>query len=79
MTEYPLLAGRINDVSKLEIRVFGVSVVGGDFIDPEFKQRFFTQDLKSAGYVVDEHDGRIETKSDLTLPVAWVVKAKGCA
>ena len=73
--EYPLLAGRLRDISKFDIRVFGLSVVGGDFLDDDFKQKFFTGDLKSAGYVVEETRGRLETKQDLTLPVAWVVKA----
>jgi Double-GTPase 1 len=73
--EYPLLAGRLKDISKFDVRVFGLSVVGGDFLDEDFKQKFFMQNLKSAGYVVEEIQGRLETKQDLTLPVAWVVKA----
>lgn len=28
--EYPLLAGRLSDVTRLDIRVLGMSVVGGD-------------------------------------------------
>jgi hypothetical protein len=71
--EYPLLAGRLRDISKFDVRVFGVSVVGGDFVDEEFKQIFFHTDLKSAGFVVQERQGRIEKKQDLTLPVAWIV------
>jgi hypothetical protein len=73
--EYPLLAGRLKDVSKFDVRVFGVSVVGGDFLDENFKQEFFKKNLKSSGYVVEETEGRVDTKQDLTLPVAWVVKA----
>jgi hypothetical protein len=73
--EYPLLAGRLKDISKFDVRVFGVSVVGGDFVDEVFKQRFFAQNLRSSGYVVEEIKGRVERKQDLTLPVAWVVKA----
>lgn len=72
-SEYPLFAGRLSDVQKLDVRVFGVSVVGGDFIDPDFKQRFFEGDLKSHGYVVEEVAGQVTTKADLTVPVAWVV------
>jgi len=74
-TEYPLFAGRLKDMTKFDIRVFGVSVVGGDFLDEDFKKKFFTENLKTAGYIVEESQGRIETKQDLTLPVAWVVKA----
>jgi hypothetical protein len=73
--EYPLLAGRLKDISKFDVRVFGVSVVGGDFLDESFKQEFFKKNLKSSGYVVEEIEGRVNTEQDLTLPVAWVVKA----
>jgi hypothetical protein len=73
--EYPLLAGRLADITRFDIRVFGVSVVGGDFIDETFKQQFLeTADLKTAGYVMQEVDGEVQTKHDLTLPVAWVVQ-----
>lgn len=72
--EYPLFAGRLADVHKLDVRVFGVSVVGGDFIDADFKQRFFEGDLKTHGYVIEEIAGQVTRKSDLTLPVAWVVE-----
>ncbi|MFZ2069132.1 MAG: hypothetical protein WAV27_24450 [Xanthobacteraceae bacterium] len=75
--EYPLLAGRLKDISKFDIRVFGVSVVGGDFVDEDFRQSFFKQELKSAGYVVEEKGEHVERKEDITLPVAWVVKAVG--
>jgi hypothetical protein len=71
--EFPLLVGRLRDISKFDIRVFGVSVVGGDFVDEDFKQKFFNTSLKTAGYVVQERQGRIETNQDLTLPVAWIV------
>jgi hypothetical protein len=72
-TEYPLLAGRLKDISQFDVRVFGVSVVGGDFVDEEFKQRFFTGKLESSGFVVEEMEGVVEKKQDLTRPVAWVV------
>ena len=70
--EYPLLAGRLADISKLNVSVFGVSIVGGDFIDAEFKQRFFDMDMKEAGYVVQEFDREVQKKPDLTIPIAWV-------
>jgi len=73
--EYPLFAGRIADISRFDVRVFGVSVVGGDFAEEAFKQQFFSQGIKCAGYVVEETQGQLETKRDLTLPVAWVVRA----
>ena len=71
-TEFPLLAGRLADMSKLNVQVFGMSIVGGDFIDQDFKQRFLDGELNSFGYVVCEIDGRVQKDFDLTLPVAWV-------
>lgn len=71
--EYPLFAGRIADCISLELRVFGVSVVGGDFADPAFTAQFQEGDINEMGYVaVDGLDGGIE-KHDVTLPVGWVV------
>ena len=36
--EYPLFAGRLDDIELLEVALFGVSAVGGDFEDPVFKE-----------------------------------------
>jgi len=77
--QYPLLAGRLNDISEFDIRVFGVSIVGGDFIDPAFQEEFFRADLKDVGYVDLEENGEVQTKSDVTLPVAWVIRASDCS
>lgn len=74
--EYPLFAGRIADISKLDIRVFGVSVVGGDFVDEAFTRQFFAAELKTAGYIVQEDEGKIQKMHDVTLPVAWVVQGQ---
>jgi hypothetical protein len=76
--QYPLLAGRLNDISEFDIRVFGVSIVGGDFIDTVFQEEFFKADLKDVGYVELEADGEVQTKLDVTLPVAWVIRSSDC-
>jgi hypothetical protein len=74
-SEYPLFAGKLEDVTTLEIKVFGVSVVGGDLgADPEFRQKFFEADLDAAGYVVEEVDGVVRQEHDLTLPIAWLAE-----
>jgi len=74
-SEYPLFAGKLEDVSTLEVKVFGVSVVGGDLgADPEFRQKFFEADLDAAGYVVEEVDGVVREEHDLTLPIAWLAE-----
>jgi hypothetical protein len=72
--EFPLFAGRLSDCSSLEVRVFGVSVVGGDFEDEKFAEEFHESDINEMGYVVvGDLDKGVETVHDVTLPVAWVV------
>lgn len=72
-SEYPLFAGRLKDVTALEVRVFGVSVVGGDLqADPDFRQKFFESDMDTVGYVVEEIDGVVGAEPDLTMPIAWL-------
>jgi hypothetical protein len=74
--EYPLFAGRLRDIDKLDIDIFGVSVVGGDLdVDEEFRKRFFEAELKSAGYVVTYLAEKPTEVFDITLPVAWLVAA----
>lgn len=70
--EYPLFAGRLMDCVSLDVRCFGVSVVGGDFSDDAFKAEFFEADVDEMGFVAFEKDG-MHKETDLTLPVAWVV------
>ena len=74
--EYPLLAGRVADSSRLEVGVFGVSVVGGDLNDPSFRSRFLSENLNESGYVIVNHDGADE-EADLTVPIAWVLDCDG--
>ena len=70
--EYPMFAGRLDDITGLEVKVFGVSVVSGDFVDPEFKEAFFKKNIKDSGYVVADDNPGV-TIPDLTLPVEWVM------
>ena len=72
--QFPMLAGRIADVSSLIVNVFGTSVVGGDFQDNQFKEDFFEKPLNESGYVVHESNGSIHKEKDITLPVAWVLQ-----
>ncbi|MFD2052025.1 hypothetical protein ACFSQT_02360 [Mesorhizobium calcicola] len=71
-TQYPMFAGRVEDIETLDVKTFGVSVVSGDFSDPVFKAEFFEKGLKNSGYVVTD-DKPAEFVSDLTLPVSWVM------
>jgi hypothetical protein len=75
--EYPLFAGRLENLDDLEIRLFGLSITGGDLQDdPAFKATFQNGDLKDFGYtVITLPDGTIERSPDLTLPINWLVEA----
>ncbi|TCA74999.1 hypothetical protein E0H62_14880 [Rhizobium leguminosarum bv. viciae] len=72
--EFPLFAGRLADCNTLDLRTFGVSIVGGDFKDPAFTAEFLEGTMDEMGYVtVDNPGGGVENIHDVTLPVAWVV------
>ncbi|QAB00973.1 MULTISPECIES: TRAFAC clade GTPase domain-containing protein [Agrobacterium tumefaciens complex] len=76
--EYPLLAGRLSDTDKLDIQVFGLSVVGGDLaVDPDFRDRFLEEGLDDHGWVAiyDSSTDSWQKDADLTLPIAWAVGA----
>ena len=77
--EFPLFADRLADVSaieaEVEVEVFGVSVVGGDFRDEAFKDRFLAGSVNEFGYVVTEL-GAKSHRDDVTTPVRWVLDGK---
>lgn len=73
--EYPLFSGKLDDIDDVEVKVFGVSVVGGDLTeDPDFRTKFFEQELNEAGYVVEDSEIGVMEIRDLTLPVAWLAR-----
>jgi hypothetical protein len=74
--EFPLLAGRIENITGLEVRLFGMSVVGGDLEnDKEFKILFQNGDIKDFGYtVVETKDHQVSQVNDLTLPLSWLME-----
>ncbi|WP_085708915.1 MULTISPECIES: hypothetical protein [unclassified Pseudomonas] len=73
--EYPFVAGRLRDLESLDVKVFGLSVVGGDLkIDTDFRDDFLESDIDSHGWVaVQDRSGTWYRDNDLTLPMAWVV------
>lgn len=73
--EYPLFSGRLEDIDTIDVKVFGVSVVGGDFVEEEFRTAFFNADLRKTGYVVHHVEDKVEKEFDLTLPVAWLLES----
>jgi hypothetical protein len=73
--EYPLFAGRLGDLVRLDVRVFGLSVVGGDLkSDAECREAVQEGGLTGRGWVaVEDGEGTWVKEGDLTLPIAWVV------
>jgi hypothetical protein len=69
--EYPLFAGRLDDVETVEGEVSGVSACGGDFEDPAFKTRYLKDEV--SGYVTRGGGKTLSSESDVTIPIAWVV------
>jgi hypothetical protein len=72
-SQYPMFAGRLEDIETLEVKAFGVSVASGDLEDPAFKEKFYEKGLNGAGYIVTDEKPK-EFLSDLTLPISWVMK-----
>ena len=74
--EFPLLAGRVENLTNMEVRLFGISVVGGDLEnDEDFKLRYKDGEIKDFGYTVTLDDaGKVALHSDLTLPLSWLME-----
>lgn len=73
--EYPLFSGRLGDVERLDVRVFGLSVVGGDLkADAACRDAVQEHGLDGRGWVaVEDGDGNWIKDGDLTLPIAWII------
>jgi hypothetical protein len=73
--EYPLLAGRLGDIQRLDVRIFGMSIVGGDLkTDAGCRDAVQEGGLDGCGWVaVEGAGGKWERSGDLTLPLAWAI------
>jgi hypothetical protein len=75
-SEFPLFGGKLRDVRTLDVRTFGMSVVGGDIEQNRaFRDEFLDQDFRKTGWVMTK-DSPVENwykNPDVTLPIAWVV------
>ena len=72
--EFPLFAGRLADTGRLDVKLFGLSVVGGDLEDDEeFRNRFLERDISEQGWVVVEDADGLRTDADVMLPIAWAL------
>jgi len=71
---FPLLAGRLSCPGRIDVRLFGLSIVGGDLEnDPVFKQSFLKKDIVDQGWIVIDDNGSGLRNDDITLPIAWAV------
>lgn len=74
--EYPMLAGRLLDCDRIEVKVFGVSVAGGDLEkDLAHRSRFLASDVATQGSVVYCVGDVCKSSGDLTSPIAWALGA----
>lgn len=72
--EFPLFAGRLASPGRLDIKPFGLSVVGGDLDDDdEFRASYLERDISEQGWVIFEGSDGIESDVDVMLPVAWAI------
>lgn len=72
--QYPIFSGKLSD-TELDIRVFGVSILGGDLGDEDFKREFLRGGLSTAGYSVGVgEEGEVSRSNDVSAPLAWVVE-----
>ena len=55
----------------MEVKVFGVSAVGGDFADAAFKARYLAGD--ASGFVAMGGGKTLRVENDVTIPIAWVI------
>lgn len=72
--EFPLFAGRLSDTGRLDVKLFGLSIVGGDLEDDEeFRDRFLEEDISEQGWVVVQDGEGVRTDVDVMLPIAWAM------
>lgn len=72
--EYPLVAGKLADLERLDVQIFGLSIVGGDLKhDPAYRQAFLEKGIDGQGWVAVRDTDEWRKDPDLTLPIAWAV------
>ena len=73
-TQFPLFAGRLRDTLDVDVRIFGLSVVGGDLSIPAFRDKLLVSGIPGNGLVVFEEDGKVVEDKDVTVPIQWLLK-----
>jgi len=75
-TQFPMFAGRIRTPSRLDVEVFGMSIVGGNLrgiTNKQFRDSLKGRDLSEVGYTAVMRDGVVVEDPDVTLPLAWAL------
>jgi hypothetical protein len=73
--EHPMLAGRLANLERLEARVFGLSIVGGDLGEAVFREEFLEKGLDGHGWVAMPNADAVgwHKDPDVTKPIAWAI------
>ncbi|MEX5749069.1 hypothetical protein [Massilia sp. X63] len=74
--QFPMFAGRLKTPGRLDVKVFGMSIVGGNLRGPAnkaFRDSLKKRDLWDVGYTAVTRDGTTDEDPDVTLPLAWAL------
>lgn len=72
--QFPLLAGRLRDSGDIDIRVYGMSILGGDVGNTQFRDQYLNGGgLRGAGYVILDENGQAIEDKDVTRPIKWLI------
>jgi len=72
--EFPLFGQFLSaGLHGFDARVFGISIAGGDFDDPQFRSQFLAGGPTKQGYCVVQPGRRMEHSKDILLPLYWAL------
>lgn len=72
--EFPLFGQFLRaELHGFDVRVFGISVAGGDLDNPQFRAQFLAGNPTKHGYCVVQQGRRAEQSKDLLLPLYWAL------
>lgn len=74
--QFPMFAGRLKTPGRLDVEVFGMSIVGGNLrgtANKQFRDSLKKRDLSEVGYTAMMRDGVMVEDPDVTLPLEWAL------
>jgi hypothetical protein len=74
--QFPMFAGRLKTPGRLDVEVFGMSIVGGNLrgdVSRPFRESLKKRDLSEVGYTAIVRDRVVVEDPDVTLPLAWAL------